>query len=91
MDTLPFLEEVERRIHVCSGVCSHGELGDIANVSKLDIQRPFNRYWWVIGPMNHSVPQRNRNVNPFMRHHLRTFVYCMFDLLTLGFYCFSQL
>ena len=74
MDALPFLEEVERSIHVCSGVRSHGELGDVGNISKLDIQRPFNQYRWVIRPVNHSVPQRYRNVNPFMCHHLRTFV-----------------
>src|SRR5260370_27991779 len=70
MDTLSFLEEVEWRIHVCSGVCSHGEFGDICNISKLNIQRPFNQYRWVIGPVNHSRPQRNRNVNPFICHLL---------------------
>ncbi len=74
MDALPFLEEVERRIHMRSGVCSHRELGDVCNISRLDIQRPFNRNRWVIGPVNHFGPQRDRNINPCFYHHVSTFV-----------------
>src|SRR5882762_3663254 len=59
---------MQRRVHVCSGMCSHRKMRHVANVSASDLHQPLDFDLRIFGPMNHSALDWNGNVDPPASH-----------------------
>src|SRR5215212_3122326 len=68
VESFALSNEMDRTIHVGSGVGPHRDLRDVGSVAVLYAQRPFYPDRWVVRPVDHTAAQRDRYVYPAVLH-----------------------